>query len=228
MKSQASLYRSLYKSGYSAVKKANRNAQVLIGETAPYASNRRTAQPPLKFLGALLKKQKLRADGYAHHPYEYRRPPNYQFPGKTNVTIGTLGRLTGALDKYAKNGSLRTPGGRALDVWLTEFGYFRAGRFKLPDSTRGQYLRQAYDIAWANPRVRQMLHYLLIEPPKKYRFFDTSIISRSGRESAAFSALASWAQAKFGGGGGGGGQQPPPQQPPPQQPPPSCGLPVCP
>jgi hypothetical protein len=218
LKSQASLYRSLYKTGYKAVKKANKGAQVLIGETAPYASNKRTAQAPLKFLRSLLKGQKLRADGYAHHPYEYRHAPNYQFPGRDNVTIGTLGRLTSALDSYRANGSLRTPGGGALDVFLTEFGYFRAGRYKLPDTTRGQYLQQAYDIAWANPRVRQMLHFLLIEPPKKYRFFDTSIISRSGKESAAFSALASWAQQKFapppspppGGGGGGGGTPPPP------------------
>ena len=226
VKSQASLYRSLYKAGYKAVKKTNKGAQVLIGETAPYARNKRTAQPPLKFLRALVRKQRLRADGYAHHPYEYQRPPNYRYPGKDNVTIGTLDRLTKALDKYAKNRSLRTPGGRPLDVWLTEFGYFRVGRYKLSDAKRGEYLRQAWQIAWSNPRVRQMLHFLLIQPPKKYRFFDTSIISRKGKESGAFGALASWAQQAYapppppggGGGGGGGGGSPPP-------PPPPCYLP---
>ena len=233
LKSQASLYRSLYRAGYKAAKKANKNAQVLIGETAPYASNRRTAQPPLKFLRAVAcKRCKLRADGYAHHPYEYKHSPDYQFPGSDNVTIGTLPRLTGTLDKLWKSGALRSPSGGGLDVFLTEFGYHRQGRHKLPDSTRGAYLRRAYDIAWDNPRVRQMLHFLLIEPGKRYRFFDTSIVDRKGKGSAAFDALAAWAHEKFAPpAGGGGGGQPPPSggggtAPPP--PPPGCGLPVCP
>ena len=232
LKSQASLYRSLYKAGYSAIKKVNKNAQVLIGETAPYASNKRTAQPPLKFLRAVACKScKLRADGYAHHPYEYSHPPGYQYPGRDNVTIGTLPRLTGALDKLWKSGALRTPSGGGLDVYLTEFGYHRQGRFKMPDSKRGDYLRVAYDIALANPRVRQMLHFLLVEPPKKYAFFDTSLVSRKGAESEAFKKLATWAQGvrDGGGGGGGGGGQPPPGggggQPPPSGPP-KCTVPL--
>jgi hypothetical protein len=95
-------------------------------------------------------------------------------------------------------------------VYLTEFGYFRKGRFAISDSKRGEYLRRGFEIAQANPRVRQMLHFLLIEPPKKYAFFDTSIISRKGKESGAFAALAAWTQAaaadgRVGPGGGGGG-----------------------
>jgi hypothetical protein len=215
LRSQASLYRSLYKAGYSAVKKADRNAQVLIGETAPYASNRRVAQPPLKFLRAMACRGcKLRADGYAHHPYEYRHAPSYQFPGGDNVTMGTLSRLTTELDRLWAMNALRTPSGGGVDVFLTEFGYLRQGRHRLPDSKRGEYLVQAYDIAQKNPRVRQMLHFLLVQPPKKYAFFDTSLVSRSGQESSAFAALAGWAQAAArdgrvgpgaGGGGGGGG-----------------------
>ena len=243
LKSQASLYRSLYKAGYSAAKKANKSAQVLIGETSPYARNKRIAQPPLKFLRALLKGTKLRADGYAHHPYEYEHSPDYQYPGAHNVTIGTLGRLTAELDRQASAGRLRTPGGRPLDVFLTEFGYFRAGRFKLADSTRGSYLQRAFEIAQANPRVRQMLHFLLVEPNKKYRFFDTSIVSRSGAKSAAYGALIAWTQPAARDGRvtwtAGGGSSPPPSNPPPSNPPPSnpppsnppppgCGLPICP
>jgi len=232
LKSQVSLYRSLYKAGYSAVKKASPGASVLIGETAPYASNKRTAQPPLKFMRAVARGQKLKADGYAHHPYEYTHAPDYQFPGADNVTIGTLGRLTSALDKLAANGSLRTPAGRPLDVYLTEFGYMRAGRYRLSDAKRGDYLKRAFGIAQANPRVRQMLHFLLVEPAKKYRFFDTSIVSRKGKPSSAFNILAGWAQGAQadgriaggggggggsggGGGGSGGGGQPPPPPPRP-------------
>ncbi|HEX8743432.1 MAG TPA: cellulase family glycosylhydrolase [Thermoleophilaceae bacterium] len=250
LKSQASLYRSLYRAGYSAAKKASPGAQVLIGETAPYASNKRTAQPPLKFLRAMACKScKLRADGYAHHPYEYSHAPDYAFPGGDNVTIGTLPRLTGELDKLWKSGALRTASGGGLNVYLTEFGYHRQGRFKLSDDRRGEYLKRAYEIAQANPRVRQMLHFLLVEPPKKYAFFDTSIVSRKGKESAAFGALASWAQAAFadgrvgsggagsgggggggsgGGGGGGGGGTDPGGGGGGGGTDPGCGLPVCP
>jgi GH35 family endo-1,4-beta-xylanase len=213
LKSQASLYRSLYRAGYKAVKKADSGAKVLIGETAPYASNKRTAQPPLKFLRAMACKScKLKADGYAHHPYEYSHAPNYSYPGNDNVTMGTLIRLTSQLDKLWASGALRTPSGGGLDIYLTEFGYLRQGRHRISDGKRGEYLTQAYDIAQRNPRVRQMLHFLLVEPQKKYAFFDTSLVSRKGKESSAFNALASWAQAATadgrvgpGGGGGGGG-----------------------
>ncbi|MDQ3934291.1 MAG: hypothetical protein M3340_06625 [Actinomycetota bacterium] len=220
LKSQASLYRALYKAGFSAAKKANPNAGVLIGETAPYASNRRVAQPPLRFLRAMLRGAKFKTDGYAHHPYEYTHAPDYQYPGGDNVTMGTLTRLTSELDKQWAAGRLRSTSGGGVDVYLTEFGYMRKGRYRLSDQRRGEYLTKAFDIAQRNPRVRQMLHFLLVEPSRRYSFFDTSIVSRKGKESSAFSALASWLQAAAadgrvgpGGGGGGGGGQPPPPPP---------------
>jgi hypothetical protein len=194
LKSQASLYRKLYVAGYNAIKKANPPALVLIGETAPYASRATTATPPLKFLRDLTKSGSLKADGYAHHPYDLQgHAPSYKFPGNDNVTIGTLGRLTKALDGLASRGKLSTPGGQPLDVYLTEFGYLRSGRFAVKEATRAKWVRQAYDIALKNPRVKQMLHFLLAEPASKYKFFDTSITSRSGGKTATFKALAKWA-----------------------------------
>ena len=50
----------------------------------------------------------LKADGYAHHPYDFRHAPNFQYPGADNVTLGTLRRLTKALDKLSRVGALRT------------------------------------------------------------------------------------------------------------------------
>ena len=47
---------------------------------------------------------KLKADGYAHHPYDFRHAPNFQYPGADNVTIGTLSRLTRALDRLKRSG----------------------------------------------------------------------------------------------------------------------------
>jgi hypothetical protein len=217
---QGKQYRSLYSAGYKAIKALDPGAQVLIGETAPYASRKGVATPPLKFLRDVLKGGPLKADGYAHHPYDFDHPPSYQFPGGNNVTIGTLGRLTSALDAHWKSGKLRTPGGGGLDVWLTEYGYFASGKRRVKDDTRGKYLTQAFDIAQKNPRVRQMLHYLLVKPSSKYLFFDTSIVARNGKESAAFTALASWTAAAASDGriakpGGSGGKPPDPPPPPP-------------
>ena len=194
LKSQASLYKKLYVAGYGIIKASDPGADVLIGETAPYASNKRTAQPPLTFLRALTKSGSLKADGYAHHPYDLLgHAPNYRFPGNDNVTIGTLGRLTKFLDSLTARNKLETPEGGKLNLWLTEFGYLRSGRKKVKESTRAKWVRQAYDIALKNGRVEQMLHFLLAQPASKYRFFDTSITSQSGGRTATFNALRSWA-----------------------------------
>ena len=194
IKSQASLYRSLYTTGYNTIKSIDPSAEVLIGETAPYASSKRLAQPPLTFLRALTKSGSLKADGYAHHPYDLMgHAPNYKFPGKDNVTIGTLDRLTKFLNSLASSNRLETPDGQPLNVYLTEFGYLRSGRKKVKESTRAKWMRQAYDIALKNPRVEQMLHFLIAQPTKKYLFFDTSLTSRTGSKTATFKALADWA-----------------------------------
>ena len=194
LKSQASLYRKLYVAGYDSIRSLDPGAEILIGETAPYASNKKVAQPPLTFLRALTKSGSLEADGYAHHPYDLLgNPPNYKFPGKDNVTIGTLSRLTSMLNSLARSDKLETPEGRPLDLFLTEFGYLRSGRKKVKESTRAKWVRQAYDIALKNSRVQQMLHFLLAQPATKYRFFDTSLTSQSGGRTATFNALRSWA-----------------------------------
>jgi GH35 family endo-1,4-beta-xylanase len=192
LKSAPSLYRSLYRVAYSEIKKANPDAQVLIGETSPYGTKGRSL-PPIDFLRGVLKGGALKADGYAHHPYDFQHAPNYKWPGRTNATLGTLSNLIKELDRQASAGRLETPSGDALDVYLTEYGYLRSGRYKLSESKRGDYLQQAYDIALKNPRVRQMLQYLLIQPTKKYQFFDMSLASTSGKPfGAAFTALVDW------------------------------------
>lgn len=193
LKSQASLYRSLYLTAYKEIKKLQPSAEVLIGETAPYASRKGVANPPLKFIRDFTKSGRLKADGFAHHPYDFNHKPTYKFPGKDNVTLSGLDKLAKLLNSLAASNRLETPDGRPLDIWLTEFGYLRKGRQKQTEGNRAKYLRQAYDMALKHPRVRQMLHFLLAEPARRYQFFDTSLTSRNGGRTDAFKALASWA-----------------------------------
>ena len=200
LQSEPQLYRALYTAAYAAIKKADPTAKVLIGETAPYQEEKR-ALAPIAFLRAVACRNDiyaptkacppLVADGYAHHPYEFANPPQAPYPGADNVTVGTLGRLTNALDRLAGAKALQTPDGKPLDVYLTEFGYFATGPVAVPPAKRASYLKEAFDIAERNPRVKEMLQYILVSPPPGIRF-NTSLIDMSGKPSLPYQALAGW------------------------------------
>jgi hypothetical protein len=203
MKNSPKLYRALYSTGYSAIKRADPRAKVLMGETSPYARGRNSIAP-LKFLRGVTcannryKRARhshcppLETDGFAHHPYDFKHKPTYRYPGKDNVTVATLGRLTRALSKLRKAKLLSTPSGGVPYVYLTEYGYFSSGKYKLKSSTQGKYLIQAYKVAQRNPRVKEMLQYLLIRPGGHFKNFDTSLASHRGKPSKAFTMLSSW------------------------------------
>ena len=209
------IYRSLYVAGHRAIKSADPRAAVLFGETAPYHGTR--AMAPLTFLRRTLcltsryridkkclaampkgTRGMLRTDGYAHHPYDFRNAPNHRYRGADNVTIGTLSRLTKALDRAARAKAMWGPSKRrAPFVYLTEFGYFANGpRAKIPEPRRAKYLPRAVAIALANPRVKQMLHYGLAAPPPNYAgaAFDFGLLTTDGARRATFAPLAKWAK----------------------------------
>ena len=251
------LYRALYVAGHSAIQQADPRAAVLFGETAPYHGTR--AMAPLTFLRRTLclttrykidrrclagmpegTRGRLTTDGYAHHPYDFRNPPEYRFKGNDNVTMGTLSRLTKALDRTARAGAMWGPKKkRAPDVFLTEFGYFATGpRATLTEKKRAAYLPRAYAIALKNKRVRQMLHYALAAPPPDYpgAAFDFGLLLTDGTPRATYGPLVKWAQkamakrqvSRPGGPIALPGPQPgadPPGEPPPEEPDPLVPVP---
>ncbi len=201
--SQASLYRGLYIKGYAAIKEADPRAKVLIAETSPY---RRPgmSQSPLVFLRSLTcvnKKYKkarscpaLKADGFAHHPYDFNHSPTFQGKNPDDVTMGTLSRLTTALDKVSRAGRLRMNGGGRMPLYLTEFGYFSTGHRAVKKNLRVSWLEQAYSMALANGRVKSQLQYLLIAPPQRSSsaFFNLALMTTQGKKYPTYNALASW------------------------------------
>jgi hypothetical protein len=203
LKSAPALYRSLYTRGYNAIKDADPRAKVLIGETSPFArSGQSTA--PLAFLRKVTcvnskyrrtgSCPRLKADGYAHHPYDFNHAPKFQYPGADNVTIGTLSRLTRALDKLSRAGVLRKNGGGRMPIYLTEYGYFATGHRALPPKVSSRYLQQAYSIALRNSRVKSQLQYLLVSPPRNSSsaFFNLALLSTSGKKYPQFGSLQRW------------------------------------
>ncbi len=231
------LYRELYQAAYKQIKRADRRALVLIGETAPYAIRRRSIAP-LEFLrdvtcttgargggggsgvdvqadpdaeDARVRKAQsrsrvprlrrgpckpLKADGYAHHPYDYRNRPEFAYRGNDNATLGSLDRLTGHLTALQRVGALSTPRRRALPVYLTEYGYFQSGKYALGDDVRSAYLRKAYTMAQRNRSVVQMLQFVFVTPPESFPggYFDLSLVRQDGSTTAPYETLRSWAQ----------------------------------
>jgi hypothetical protein len=196
-KSAASLYRGLYSAGYKAVKAADPQAKVLIGELAPVGGGRAIA--PLKFLRdvtcskANYKAAKpcsgLKADGFAAHPYQFTAAPTIAAGKADDVPIGGLGRLTSALDKLARRNALRTPSGAKMGVYLTEFGYLTAGNRAQKAKVRAAWLRSAFQIARRNPRVKQLLQYQLVDPPAD-EVWHSALLHRDGSPQATYAGLA--------------------------------------
>jgi Cellulase (glycosyl hydrolase family 5) len=201
LKAAPSIYRSMYTRAYSSIKKADSRAKVLIGETSPYA-RRGLSTAPLAFLRSVAcvdrnyKRKgscpKLKADGYAHHPYDFAHAPAFQYPGADNVTIGNLSRLTRALDRISRSGALRFTGGGRMPVYLTEYGYFASGKRAVPARTASRYLQQAYSIALRNGRVKSQLQYLLTTLPPNTSTFNTGIVKPSGKRLPQYKGLQRW------------------------------------
>jgi hypothetical protein len=200
MKSAPRLYRNMYRSAWRGIRSVNAGVAVLIGETSPYAIRGR-ATAPLKFLRGVTCTDRhwrrhcpgLYADGFAHHPYDFKHRPEYRYPGGDNVTIGTLLRLNFALAKLSYTHALRTRSDKPLPIYLTEFGYFQSGKYRINAGRHAAYLRRGFKLAQSNGAVQSMLQYLLTSPPKPWQYFDTGILSRHGRPTAAYYALRAFA-----------------------------------
>jgi len=123
----AAQYRKIYLAAYSAIKRADRNAKVVLGELAPQARPG-ASTAPLRFLRDVLcvdsswHKRKgcgtVRADAVSLHPYDYKNPPTYKKVPKDDVTIGTVNRLTSALARLRRAKALLTPKNRTPEVHL--------------------------------------------------------------------------------------------------------------
>jgi hypothetical protein len=187
-KEAATLYRGMYRAGYTAAKAADPNAEILMGELAPVGGGRAIA--PLKFLRDMFKKGStpLKADGFALHPYQLTSAPNKIAGKPDDVTIGTLPRLTTALDALYKKRQLQTSKGRKLDLFLTEFGYLTVGSRKQSPSRIASWMVTAIKIAQENRRVRQLLQFQLVDGPA-HALWHSALLSRQGDPRPAYKAL---------------------------------------
>jgi hypothetical protein len=194
------IYRALFRQGAAAVRAADPAAAVLIGEMMP-GRNPTASTPVLRFLRRVACDtcRRLTADGFALHPYFFAGPPKQARASNPDIVeIGTIGRLTRALDALRAKRRLVTPSGARMPVYLTEFGYFTTGPVRVSRARHAKWMKQAWNLVRRNRRVRQLLQYQLFDPwPRDVRW-RTAVLNRDGSPRPAYRALAELASSSAG------------------------------
>ncbi len=215
------IYRALYLAGYAGLQAAGiAHPAVLIGETAPEGeAHPRTPVrgpnhnvSPLTFMRGVLclnssyrrvgSCRKLTATGWGLHPYASIRGPFYVPKDPESVTIGVLGRMTGALDAAARAGRITS----GLPLYITEFGVisYPDSSIGVPVAQQAEYDATAEKIAWSNPRVASFSQYLLRDDTTKGRShvaFQTGLEYSNGRAKPLLSSFPVPLVVSRGGGG---------------------------
>lgn len=191
------IYRRLLQAADRALDRTGQAPDTLLmGETLP-RGKRGTSVAPLAFLRGVLcldrayRKRRscgrLDVDGFAHHPYTTPTGPFFVSPNRDDVTIGSLSRLTRALDRAARAGAIKA----RMPIWLTEFGVQST-----PDRIAGvsldkqvEFRAHAERLAHANPRVEAFGQYLLtddapvegVSARQRYGNFESGLRFSTGR-----------------------------------------------
>jgi hypothetical protein len=202
------IYRGLWQSGYAGLKAAGlASPKVLFGETAPFgvthARHRseinKLELAPLVFMReALCLSRSYRKSstcealpiaGYAHHPYTYPavQGPYYRPPERDEVTLGSLSRLSSALDKAANAHAIPAH----VPMYLTEYGVqSKPNSLGVPLQAQAEYDAISEKIAWGNSRVVAFSQYLLTDehPHGAFNGYRTGLLTTGGSRKPLFFA----------------------------------------
>jgi hypothetical protein len=173
---------------YSGIHATGGPEQVACGATAPRGGNNpsssRPSISPLAFIRATKRFGLRTFDAWAHHPY-------YGSPGESPASKPRGG---GAVELGNIDTLIRTESrlyGRK-PIWITEYGY----QTRPPDSFFGvswtkqaEYLRSAYEIARANPRIDLFTWFLLKDSPSPDGW-QSGLLTASGKRKPAFGVFA--------------------------------------
>jgi hypothetical protein len=182
----AAAYARICNAIYRGVHAVGGPQRVACGATAPRGYNdphaARPSTAPIAFIRAA-KNAGLRSfDAWAHHPYYSfpRETPTTRLSDPHGVGFGGLDRLTRVVTQLY--------GSKPL--WITEYGY----QTNPPDTFYGvswqaqaAYLREAYSIAQANPRI-DLLTWFLLKDSRKLSEWQSGLMTTSGRKKPAFAA----------------------------------------
>jgi hypothetical protein len=110
------------------------------------------------------------ATGFAHHPYDFKHSPTYNWPDPNGAPLADLGRLERFLNRALSAYGVH----RSLPIYFTEYGY----ETNPPDphqvvspAQQAAYLNESDYLAWRDPRVLSVAQYELYDaaPDPRYR-----------------------------------------------------------
>jgi hypothetical protein len=210
------IYRDLVRAAQPVIKRADRGAEVVIGELAPVGNrpiSSNTPMRPLAFLRSMGcvddRFRKIRSgeckgfkaakgDTLGYHPHPQKYAPDRVNKDTDAAQFGDLKRLFTTIDKLRSRKAIRI----SRTIHLTEFGY----ETKPPDPASGisttlqtRYLQQASYIAWATKRVRGLSFYQWDDEPvrdlgsgtKRYSGWQTGLRYNDGRPKPVLSVMPS-------------------------------------
>jgi hypothetical protein len=169
------LFRALYQQGYAGLVSTGHRADndiVLLGETAPLGSSKKTAKSPMRpklFIRSLFSGNLgtgLPATGWAHHPYTKNLPPTQRDPHPDSLTMANISELGDLLDQMSVQTGGKVAAG--LPLFMTEYGFETnppdpfsgiAPDLQAKYNTLGEYM------AYRNPRIASQAQFLLVDVP---------------------------------------------------------------
>ena len=162
--------------------------RIACGVTAARGNNNpsvsRPSVSPLAFMRATKRAGMRGFDAWAHHPYygHPRETPVTRPPDRGGVTMGNIDLLADELTRLY---------GRAKRIWITEYGYQTSPEdtfLGVPWGAQAAYLRQAYALARAHPRIDLLLWFLLRDEADPARW-QSGLVTVAGRRKPSFVAF---------------------------------------
>jgi hypothetical protein len=200
------IYRGMVAQGIPALRAtAPRGSKIFVGELAPVGTATKVIGP-LRFLrgwlclngrwkrvrgGSCRHFKKVKADGFAHHPYG----PTTRVPARRDI-IGMLAirRLGAALDRAKRAGRINR-----LDIYSTEFGY----QTNPPDpfvstspARQAELLNSMEEYSYRYSRLKSYSQYLMFDDRARsgssalrWAGFQTGLRFANGRTKPSFEAF---------------------------------------
>jgi hypothetical protein len=183
---------------YTAMKRADRGAKVMVGEAAPNTRSGDAATNPGAFFRKALyldaryrptsrskaARTKLLGDGFTLHTYDFVRSPTKRTAATDQWTHGNLKTTVAQIKRLARSG--RLSGTAARNIHITEFAYRTAGGHRTPDARAASYLRSAFASA-KRARIKTFIWYQLRDP-KGRSDWKSGLRTSSGKARRTWSA----------------------------------------
>ena len=172
-----------------------RGEKIACGVTAPRGNNApnstRPSASPLAFMRAMKRFGARGFTAYAHHPYyglpsetPSSKPKQVGKTAPTQVRLGNIGTLVTEVNRLW---------GRGVRIWITEYGYQTPPdrAFGVSYAKQATYLRQAYNIARANPRIDMFLWFMLKDDTNLAVGWQSGLLTARGAKKPSYNVFRS-------------------------------------